>query len=163
MSDKSSEAADAPEPTEGDGQAEATEQNHEGQGQAFTQADVDRIVRDRVKRERDKFADYDDLKEAAGEKATLEEKLTAANEAVDAIPSKVSESLRAHLVELHDVDEETADLFLTASEPERLLKQMSALLKHRRPQRSNQVPNEGPNPRPERDDRRAFADFLTGH
>lgn len=33
----------------------------------FSQADVDRIVRERVKRERDKYADYDDLKTKAGE------------------------------------------------------------------------------------------------
>lgn len=157
--DSSSEGTGAPEPTEGE---DAQQETPDEQRQAFTQADVDRIVRDRVKREREKFADYDDLKQAAGEKATLEEKLTAANEAVDGLPSKVSDSLREHLVALHDVDEETADLFLTASEPERLLKQMSALLKQRRPQRSNHVPNEGSNPRPEPDERRAFADFLVG-
>lgn len=34
----------------------------EGKEQTFTQADIDRIVRDRVKRERERFADYDDLK-----------------------------------------------------------------------------------------------------
>lgn len=43
--------------------------------QTFTQADVDRIVRERVKRERDKFADYDDLKVKAGSATTLEERV----------------------------------------------------------------------------------------
>lgn len=38
-----------------------------GAGQTFTQADVDRIVRDRIARERAKYADYDDLKERASE------------------------------------------------------------------------------------------------
>lgn len=38
-------------------------------GGMFTQADVDRIVGERLAREREKFADYDDLKAAAG-KAT---------------------------------------------------------------------------------------------
>ncbi|KQP83749.1 hypothetical protein [Aeromicrobium sp. Leaf291] len=41
----------------------------------FTQADVDRIVRERVKRERDKYADYDDLKAKAGEATTLEQRV----------------------------------------------------------------------------------------
>ena len=43
--------------------------------QTFTQADVDRIVRERVKRERDKFADYDALREKAGQSTTLEERV----------------------------------------------------------------------------------------
>ena len=33
----------------------------------FTQADIDRIVADRLTRERQKFADYDDLKEQGGQ------------------------------------------------------------------------------------------------
>src|SRR5688500_5147883 len=43
--------------------------------QTFTQADVDRIVRERVQRERGKFADYDALKSKAGEATTLEERV----------------------------------------------------------------------------------------
>ena len=43
--------------------------------QTFTQADVDRIVRERVQRERTKFADYDELKEKAGSATTLEERV----------------------------------------------------------------------------------------
>jgi hypothetical protein len=61
---------------------ESTETNTEGKDkpeqqaeQTFTQADVDRIVRERVKREREKYADYDALKATAGEKATLEERV----------------------------------------------------------------------------------------
>jgi len=34
-------------------------------GKTFTQAEVDAVVRDRLKREREKFADYDDLKSRA--------------------------------------------------------------------------------------------------
>jgi uncharacterized protein involved in type VI secretion and phage assembly len=47
--------------------------------QTFTQADVDRIVADRLKREREttrtKYADYDDLKVKAGTATTLEERV----------------------------------------------------------------------------------------
>lgn len=39
----------------------------EGAGTAFTQADVDRIVRDRLARQKAQFGDYDDLKTKAAE------------------------------------------------------------------------------------------------
>jgi hypothetical protein len=61
-----------PEPTPEAG----TDKNPE---QTFTQADVDRIVADRLKREREttktKYADYDELRVSAGEKATLEQRV----------------------------------------------------------------------------------------
>lgn len=41
----------------------------------FTQADLDRIVRERVKREREKFADYDELKTRAETAKTAEDRL----------------------------------------------------------------------------------------
>lgn len=47
--------------------------------QSFSQADVDRIVAERLKREREatraKYADYDDLKVKAGTATTLEERV----------------------------------------------------------------------------------------
>ena len=43
--------------------------------QTFTQADLDRIVSERLQRERAKFADYDDLKAKAAEKVTIEERV----------------------------------------------------------------------------------------
>lgn len=43
--------------------------------QGFTQADVDRIVSERVQRERAKFADYDDLKTKAEGAKTLEDRV----------------------------------------------------------------------------------------
>lgn len=39
--------------------------NHQESGKTFTQEDVDRIVGERLTREKSKFADYDDLKEVA--------------------------------------------------------------------------------------------------
>lgn len=53
----------------------STTTQQEPQEQTFTQADVDRIVKERVQREKAKYADYDDLKTKAGEKATLEERV----------------------------------------------------------------------------------------
>jgi hypothetical protein len=53
--------------------------NPEPAPQTFTQADVDRIVADRLKREREatkaKYGDYDDLKARAGQATTLEERV----------------------------------------------------------------------------------------
>lgn len=39
----------------------------------FTQAELDRMVRDRLKREREKYADYDELKELAAKAKQLED------------------------------------------------------------------------------------------
>lgn len=43
--------------------------------QTFTQAELDRIVSERLQRERAKFADYDELKAKAGSATTLEERV----------------------------------------------------------------------------------------
>lgn len=43
--------------------------------QSFTQADVDRIVQERVKRAEAKFADYDDLKQKAAGAKTVEDRV----------------------------------------------------------------------------------------
>jgi hypothetical protein len=50
-------------------------------GKAFTQADVDRIVTDRVTRERAKFADYGDLKKKAAAAMSEQERAVADAEA----------------------------------------------------------------------------------
>ena len=68
----------------GNNTAEAGEQQptNEQEGQSFSQDDVNRIVQERLQREREKYSDYDDLKTAAEraqeletEKQTLAEKL----------------------------------------------------------------------------------------
>lgn len=55
-----------PNNVQGDGQ-----QSEDG-GRVFTQEDIDRIVSDRLQRERAKYADYDDLKSAADRLAEIE-------------------------------------------------------------------------------------------
>lgn len=47
----------------------------DAEAKTFTQADLDRIVAERVSRERGKYADYDDLKKRAGEAKTSEERI----------------------------------------------------------------------------------------
>jgi hypothetical protein len=52
---------------QGTGQSTGGGQQSQAPAQTFTQADVDRILSDRLTRERGKFADYDDLKSKAAE------------------------------------------------------------------------------------------------
>jgi|GEM_PF-2341767 len=120
-----------------------TSEKTSGAGDEFkaitTQADLDKIIGERVKRERDKYADYKDLKSKADEfdklaeanKSEIEkanDRVTKAEAEVAKIPTAVSEQLKAHLVQLHEISDEDAELFLTATDPELLLKQVSRLL-----------------------------------
>ncbi|MFH0243600.1 DUF4355 domain-containing protein [Streptomyces sp. HK10] len=54
-------------PAGGAPNAQPGQQQGQGQGQTFTQADLDRIVAERLARERSKYADYNDLKAKAAE------------------------------------------------------------------------------------------------
>ncbi len=49
------------------------EQGESGEQRTFTQADVDRLIKDRLKREREKYADYDELTDKAKKWAQHEE------------------------------------------------------------------------------------------
>lgn len=126
-----------------------------------SQADLDKVIGERVARERGKYADYKDLKAKADEfdkladanKSEIEkatERVTKAEAEVAAIPAKVADALRAHLVALHEIDAEDAELFLTANEPELLLKQVSKLTERgtAKKKQGNRAPNEGSNSSP---------------
>ena len=69
-----------------------TTQTAEQPERTFTQAEVDAIIGDRLKREREKFADYADLKEKAGK---YDEVFKANGEA-----TKQAEELKKQLAEL---------------------------------------------------------------
>ena len=126
-----------------------------------SQEELDRRIGPRLERERSKFADYDALKAAADELAQIKEsqkteaertaeRIAQAEAVAASIPAKVTESLKEHLVTLHEIDQETADLFLTAEDPERLLKQVQALVTQRsdkpRAPRPNPAQNGGATP-----------------
>lgn len=57
-----------------------------------------------------------------------DDRVKAAEAEVAAIPQKVSEALRAHLVDIHKISDEDAELFLTATDPDLLLKQVARLV-----------------------------------
>lgn len=113
------EAAEAP-PIEGDGQQ---------QEQTFTQADVDRIIRDRVKREREKFADYDSLKAAAEGAKTAEQRIADLEQRLaDADAKEKRAQLVARIAGEHKItDPDDIRLFLTASDEDTLTAQAKRL------------------------------------
>lgn len=128
--------------------------------QTFSQADVDRIVKERVQRERAKFADYDDLKAKAGEAKTAEERIAALEKQVQ---ESQREALRRRVQAAHGISDEDADLFLTASDEDTLTAQARRLAarESERKQRNNIAPREGNNPRTDAEDEtRAFARNL---
>ena len=121
---------------------ESTPNEGEQQEQTFTQADVDRIVRERVQRERSKFADYDDLKAKAEGAKTVEQQL-AEMRAENAKMQR--DNLAARIAAKHGIPPEDADLFLTGSDEATLTAQAERLAAREGEKRKqgNYVPNEG--------------------
>lgn len=75
-------------------------------------------------------------------------RLKQADEEVASIPAKVTAALREHLVAIHKIEKEDAELFLTAADPELLLKQVARLVgQSDSKSNSNHVPSEGRNSR----------------
>ena len=141
-----------------------------------SQDDLNRALKDRLDRERAKFADYNDLKAKAGRLDEIEQankseidkandRVTKAEAEAAKVPSLVAGQLREHLVKLHEIDADDAELFLTASDPELLLKQVDRLLAQgsQRKKTGNVVPREGTSPASSGgDDMRSFTNELFG-
>lgn len=137
-----------------DGGEPATADNP--QAATLTQAEVDKIVKERVARERAKYADYDDLKAKAGEKVTLEERVAQIEK-----QAKDSEAraLRAEVANAKGLTPNQAKR-LVGSTREELEADADDLLKDIGTQKKNNnvVPREGNNPKPgEGGDLREFA------
>ena len=88
------------------------------QEQTFTQADVDRIVRDRVKRERERFADYDALKAQAEGAKTAEQRIADLEKRLaDADAREQRTRLVQTVAKAHGItDPDDVALFLTGSD-----------------------------------------------
>lgn len=150
MSETTTEpTTDAPQGAESKGEEKQADQT-------FTQADVDRIVKERVQRERAKFADYGELKEKAAGAKTAEERLAS-------LESQLQESRREALVRrvqaAHGISDEDAELFLTGADEDALTAQAKRLADREteRKQNGNHVPKEGTTTRPEDNGEAAFA------
>lgn len=133
--------------------------------ETFTQADIDRIVADRLKREREatkaKFADYDDLKAKAEGAKTAEERMAELEKEISATKH---EALKRRVQAAHGIADEDADLFLTGKDEESLTAQAKRLAarEDERKKKNNVSPREGNNPDPQSDKKRDFLRALTG-
>jgi len=119
-----------------------------------------------IKELKAKSARLDELEEAQktdAEKAA--DRIAKAEAEAASVPSKVADALRVHLAELHGFDPEDVELFLTAADPELLMKQVARLAERtdaRKPR--NHVPTEGTSPeKPPESDEAAFMRSLFGN
>lgn len=121
------------------------------QTQTFTQADVDRIIKDRLAQQaKNKFGDYDDLKTKAGESQTLEQRVaemetrTQTAEA-EARRSRVAAEFGISTKKGPKGEPSDADLFLTGSDESTLTAQAQRLAGREadRKKQGNFAPKEG--------------------
>jgi hypothetical protein len=114
--------------------------------ESFSQADVDRIVKERVQRERAKYADYDDLKARAEGAKTAEERMAELEKEISATKH---EALKRRVQAAHGISDEDADLFLTGADEESLTAQAKRLAdrESERKKKNNVSPREGNNPK----------------
>jgi hypothetical protein len=127
-------------------QQENGAQKQEQQGKiTFTaeqQAEVNRIVQERVQRVEAKYADYNDLKSAADGAKTVEQKLAD-------LETKHAEAearaLRSDIATKHGISAEDRDLFLTGSDEAALEAQAKRLAERNADQKKNgnRAPKEG--------------------
>ena len=118
-------------------------EQQEQKPQTFTQADVDKIVRDRLAQQaKNKFANYDEYKAAAEGAKTVEQKL-ADLEAKHA--EAEARALRSDIATKHGISAEDRDLFLTGSDEATLTAQAKRLAERIADQKKNgnRAPREG--------------------
>lgn len=125
--------------------ADATTDGDQGdqKPQTFTQADVEKIVRDRLAQQaKNRFGDYDDLKAKAEGAKTVEQKL-ADLEAKHA--EAEARALRSDIATKHGISAEDRDLFLTGSDEATLTAQAKRLAERLADQKKNgnRAPKEG--------------------
>ena len=110
----------------------------------------------------DELAQIRDAQKSESEKAA--DRIAKAEAEVATVPNKVADALREHLVALHEIDQDDAELFLTGTDPELLLKQVTRLLgqSDKRKKQGNFVPREGNTTTSVESDERATARALFG-
>jgi len=104
------------------------------------------------------LAKIQDAQKTEAERAA--DRIAKAEAEAATVPEKVAAALRAHLVTLHQIPADRAELYLTATDPDLLLRQVTGLVADQ-PRKGNQVRREGVTPPPPlEDDVRAFARDL---
>jgi hypothetical protein len=82
-----------------------------------------------IKELKAKAARLDAIEESQkSESERMADKIAKAEAEAATVPARVADALRAHLIQLHAIDEQDAELFLTAQDPELLLKQIDRLV-----------------------------------
>lgn len=132
MSDTTSTADDTMTTDGGEGKQET----------GLTQADVDRIVKDRIARVEAKYADYNDLKAKAEGAKSVEQKLAELEAKHAEAEARV---LRSEIATRYGISAEDRDLFLTGSGAEALEAQAKRLAERTADQKKNgnRAPKEG--------------------
>jgi len=132
------------------------------ESQTFTQAELDKIVKDRVARERAKFPDYDELKARAEGSKTLEQRIESLEGDLTAAKSA---ALRSDIAAKHGISAEDRDLFLTGTDEASLTAQAQRLgaIESDRKKQGNKAPKEGDSTNSgTENEERAFAHDLFG-
>lgn len=146
----STEATTSTEPNATEGGAQVTPEQTQ-QGQTFTQADVDRIVRERLAQQaKNKFGDYDDLKTKAGDALTLEQRVAemetrATRAEAEALRARVAGEFGISTKKGPKGEPSDADLFLTGTDESTLTAQAQRLAAREedRKKQGNFAPKEG--------------------
>lgn len=124
-----------------------------------TLAEQKKLIRD-LKSKASRLDEIEEANKSEAEKAA--DRIAKAEQEAASVPAKVATALREHLVGLHEIDKDDAELFLTATEPELLLKQVTRLLARSDAAKKvgNVSPREGNTPQVSSDGRREFARAL---
>ncbi|MBE5440188.1 hypothetical protein [Mycobacteroides abscessus] len=144
--------------------AKATETEPEGgEQQPITLPDDHPLVRT-LAANKVKIKELSERAEAQKTQAEQDaERVSKAEAEAATVPSRVASGLKEHLVKIHEIDAEDAELFLTADEPELLLKQIGRFLdKSDKQNQSNYVSREGTNGRVKPSSMQQFFDELSG-
>lgn len=113
------------------------------QDKTFTQADLDRIVKDRLAQQRkNEFGDYADLKAKADGAKTVEQQLADLATKHAAAEARI---LRADIASTYGISKEDRDLFLTGSDEASIEAQAKRLAERNADQKKagNRAPREG--------------------
>ncbi|WP_405475651.1 hypothetical protein [Paenarthrobacter ilicis] len=145
-----------------EGEEVASENAEQVKEQLVSQADVDRIVKERVARERAKYSDYDELKAKAAGSQTLEERLASLE---GELTTAKATALRSDIAAKHGLSAEDRDLFLTGTDESTLNAQAQRLAEREadRKKQGNVAPKEGASYNSgEGSEEKAFASNLFG-
>ncbi len=150
-------------------ESEQVEQSAVEDVRTFTQAEVDKIVAERLKRAK---PDYDALKakaaaadELAEATKTAEQRAAEAEKAAEQRAAQAeARAVRYEVAAEHGISKADADLFLTGSDVDTVTAQAERIAALREaPRAQNYVPGEGKNSDSTANgDEVAFANFLTG-